>query len=228
MMKLINCVSRAVPMTAIILGGQALFAQDLPIVNPNFDDPSTTSWTQGSAGSSTAITGWTISGGGNAGVGDVSGLSSLFALPPSGTQIGYINPIGLTTVSQTLTTDLQPNETYTLQIDVTGRSDGENPGTGYAVGLYAGGSLLTSVTPETPEYGSWTLLTATFTTGSSVPSDDPLSIEISDWTSGGQLDFSDVTVVDPPAGGGTVPDGGVTAMLLAGSLGALGWLRRKI
>jgi hypothetical protein len=56
---------------------------------------------------------------------------------------------------------------------------------------------------------------------------EPLTIEISDWTAGGQLDFDNVTLTDP-VGAGTLPDGGMTAMLLAGSLGALGWFRRKI
>ena len=220
-----KCMVGAVPITAIILSGQATFGQAVPVVNPSFESPSTGLYTAGAAGSS-AITGWTIGGGGDAGVWNVAGSSSIIAGAADGLQIGYINPLGLTTVSQTLTSDLQSDSTYTLSIDVTGRADGENPGTGYSVGLYAGGDLLASVTPETHGYGTWSDLSATFTSGTVAPG-EPLTIEISDWTAGGQLDFDNVTLTDP-VGAGTLPDGGMTAMLLAGSLGALGWFRRKI
>lgn len=223
-MNIYKGISGAVWLSAIILGGQAAFASDLPIVNPSFESPSTT-LSFGGAGSG-AIPGWTISGSGLAGVWSTVGAP--IGPAPDGTQIGFINGYGsTTTVSQTLTSDLQPNTTYTLNIDVGGRTDGFNPGTDYAVGLYAGSSLLTSVTPETPESGAWTLLTATYTTGSSVTPDEALSISIS--TPETQLDFDNV-VLDPETGDdvGTVPDGGVTAMLLGVSMAGLGWLRRKI
>jgi hypothetical protein len=226
MMKNFMGMSRALSLTAIVLGGQAVFANDVPVVNPSFEDPSTTSYTLGGAGSS-AIEGWDITGGGYAGVWNVSGAGGTIAAAPGGSQIGFINPVGITTVSQTLAADLLPDTTYTVQIEVTGRSDGENPGTGYSVGLYAGGNLLTSVTPETPVYGSWEVLTATYTTDAIVTPDEPLSIGISDWTSGGQLDFGNV-VVDPTSRVSSVPDGGTTALLLGVSLAGLGWIRRKI
>ncbi len=216
-------------LTAIILGGQPMFADNLPVVNPDFQTPLPNQYVSVGGAGSSAIPGWTISGGGSAGVWNVVdyGGSGLVTAPPGGSTVGFIDGNGVTTVSQTLTTDLQPNTAYTLQIDVSGRSDGFGPGTDYSVGLYAGGTLLTAVTPETPEYGSWDVLTAAYTSGANVPSDVPLTVEIS--SPGIQFLFDNV-VVDPDNADRIwpTPDGGTTAMLLGIAMAGMGWLRRKI
>lgn len=179
-MKSFKGIFSGVLLTFIILGQQASFASFIPIVNPSFETPALAA-----GGFNYSIPGWTVSGSAE-GVWNPAGD---MGPPPDGVQVGYIN---YGTVSQTLTTDLLPNTTYTLSIWVGGRYDGYNPGTDYSMGLYGGAALLASVTPVTPLTGSWTDLTATYTTGSSVTPSTPLGISISTPTE--QLDFDDVTL----------------------------------
>ena len=152
------------------------------INNPSFESPVSV---PGFAVSD--ISGWDISG--SAGVWDPIGWG-LTAQADS--QIGWINGWvnAPGTISQTLNATLQPNSTYNLSIQVVGRKDGYNPGTAYSISLYAGSSLLTSVTPVAPTSGIWTQLKTTYSTGGSLISSDPLEIVIS--SSAFQLDFDNV------------------------------------
>ena len=132
------------------------------INNSSFENPSVPgSWNY-------VIDNWNISG--TAGVWDSSGWG---ITAQDGNQIGYIGTgaAGGGTVSQVLTATLQPNSTYSLSIQVVGRPGGYNPGTDYSISLFAGSSLLTSVTPVIPTTYSWTSLVATYSTGASVTSD---------------------------------------------------------
>lgn len=188
------------------------------INNPSFENPSVApgGWTYG-------IDGWVTSG--SAGVWDPSGWGFT---AQNGHQIGFIgdgNGGGADgTASQTLTATLQPNSTYNLSIQVVGRKDGYNPGTAYSISLYAGSSLLTLITPVTPQPGSWTQLKTTYSTGGSLISSDPLEIVIS--SSAVQLDFDNVQLnVTPVPEPSTVIAGAM--LLLPFGVSTLRNLRRK-
>ncbi len=194
-------IAGAVSMASIILGGQATLAQDIAIVNPSFEDPVVGAGgeTIGVAGSTTAITGWDISGNGEAGVWNPSGIyTGILGPVPDGDQVGTINGDGGTSVSQTLNTDLLPYTTYTLSAWVGGRTDGGGQGgifdvgTDYSISLYGGANLLASVTPVDPPAGSWIYLNTTYTTGASVPAATALGISI--FTQATQLDYDDVNL----------------------------------
>jgi hypothetical protein len=66
---------------------------------------------------------------------------------------GNLTPSGVT-VSQTLSTDLVADSTYTLSLAMADRSDTGNPGSGFTVQLFAGSTSLFDVSPT---------LTSTFT-----------------------------------------------------------------
>jgi hypothetical protein len=183
---------------SVVLAGQATFASLITIVNPSFESPSEpNTYSSGGAGNLTAITGWTISGPGSAGVWNLVGTyAGYIATPPDGSQVGYIN--GLATVSQTLGVDLTPNTTYDLSIWVGGRTDNPflNPGSAYSISLLGGANILSSVNPIVPPTGGWTELSTTYTTGPSVTPATPLGIAIT--SIGSQLDFDDVKVTAVP------------------------------
>ena len=205
--------------TFIILGSRETFASFVTIINPSFEDPGLSP-----SGYSSSIPGWTV---GNAGVWNP--WSFEFSNIPDGTQVGYDN-VG--TVSQTLTTELLPNTTYTLSISVGGRADGSNPGTDYAIGLYGGANLLASVTPVRPPTGSWTDLTTTFTSGAIVTPGTLLGISISNLNPPGspfdtQLDFDNVSLTATPVPEPTTIISG-SLMLLPFGASTLRILRRRV
>src|SRR5580700_955890 len=77
-------------LASIILISQVTFAGSIGIVNPSFEIPSVLFETLGYAGSS-AITGWTISGPGQAGVWNPSEYPPAVLTAPVGVQVGYID-----------------------------------------------------------------------------------------------------------------------------------------
>jgi hypothetical protein len=212
-MKFFKKASAAISLASIILGSQATFASLVPIVNPGFENPA-----EPYGGFSLSIPGWT--GGGN-----WYPSAGYFNYIPLGNQAGYLNG---GSSSQTLTTDLEPNTTYTLSIYIGSRLDGINPGTGYSIGLYGGPNLLASITPVAPpsETGTWIQVTKTYTSGPAVPLGELLGITISDTQD--QLDFNDVTLTATSA----VPEpttmiAGALLLLPFGS-GAVRLLRKKL
>jgi hypothetical protein len=201
-MKVMKYLPQLGSLVSILLCGPAALAQNIPIANYSFEDPA-----QGAGGYNAVIPDWNISGG-VAGVWNPLGWGpytfGAFSSIPDGAQVGYINGYGGTTVSQTLAASLLPNTTYTLSIWIGNRGGGLDPGTDYSVGLYGGANLLASVTPASAPLSDWIDLTATYTTGASVPS-ELLGISIS--TPVEQLDFDDVTLTASPAVS-AVPDCG--------------------
>jgi hypothetical protein len=170
----------ALALVASVESGKANLAS-----NGSFEAPITGSWTV------TAPTDWTL--GGSGGVWQPLLYPAAGLGPADGQQIGYLNG---GTMSQDLGVILQPNTTYNLSIEVAGRADGYNPGTGYSVSLYAGspsGTLLTSVTPVTPT-STWTTLTASYSSAI-VPSGDLFVVISSPAT---QFDFDNVVVSAVP------------------------------
>jgi len=80
---------------------------------------------------------WTLTGAG----GSFQPSSAMFSSLPDGSIVAYSNG---GTISQTLSTSLIANTTYTLSVDVGRRFDANL--TNYTIALFAGGTLLDSLT----------------------------------------------------------------------------------
>ena len=185
-MKKFNCISLGALKLVILAAMASLVAGTadaslVPILNSSFEAPVTSSFNSG------PIADWTITG--TAGVWNPSTYPAANLTAEDGMQVGYING---GSVSQVLSSTLQANSTYNLGIYVAGRADGLNPGTAYSISLYAGSTLLTSVTSVAPTASVWTFLTDSYFSGSSSLVGQPLEIVISTPTS--QLDFDNVSL----------------------------------
>jgi hypothetical protein len=167
-----------------MLSTLSALASLVPIGNSSFESPVVSAPPYFNYG---PITDWTVAG--TAGVWNPSTLPSAGLTAEDGVQVGYING---GSVSQVLGSSLQADSTYNLGIYVAGRADGLNPGTDYSISLYAGSTLLTSVTPVAPTTSVWTPLSASYTSGSSGLVGQPLEIVIS--TPASQLDFDNVSL----------------------------------
>lgn len=200
----------SVTLGAVLIASLPATAAALVINNYSFEDP-----VQVPGGYQFAITSWTT--GGSSGVWDPAGawLGTMGPVP-DGKQVGWING---DTVSQTLSDVLLPNTVYTFKIDVGGRTDGLNPGTGYSVSLFAGANLLTAVVPVTPPTGAWTTLTANYATGALVLPGN-LKIEIA-YLGVSQFDFDNVRLDATP-----VPEPGQFAFIAGLGLAAFAGSRR--
>ena len=144
---------------------------------------------------------------------------------------------------QILTTDVQPNTTYTLTANIGTIYTGGNPygdvlelsygATGSGTTFKAGTPLSGFTVKGTqtsgsggyhPAYQSYNQVVFTATTGASVSG--PLAIELGDYGSGshpGLAAFSGLTLTTSPA---AVPEAPTLALLAIGSMALLG-LRRK-
>src|ERR1035438_6240601 len=190
------------------------------------------------------MTGWAINnpGGGSAGIAGSGG--PLGSAPPAGTQYGWIDSSSSAagTVAQQLSTTLAANTIYQLGIFLS-RQNNYDPGSGYSVSLYAGGTitggtlqnngtlvggylsggtLLTSVTSQQLTANIWTPLTATYTSGSSVIAGQNLAIVITmnSHPSITQLAFDDVTLTAANAGPGPANAYKITANTTTPAAGA--------
>jgi hypothetical protein len=185
MKKSSHACSLLAVLVSLASGSASSLAAAVAIDNPSFEDPAQAS----GAYAPGAPTGW--SGGG--GVWNPAG--GVLGPVPDGNQIGFLNAGANGTITQTLPNTLLPNTIYTLSIAVGGRTDGSNPGTDYAISLLAGSTVLASMTPVIPPTGSWTTLTATYTTTGTVL---PGSLQLSIGTQAGQLDFDNVKLNATP------------------------------
>ncbi len=196
-------------------------ATSITILNSGFEAPNTGTI-------SSPPNNWTVFGGG-AGVWDINNFPAGFwmAAAPEGDQIAYVSdapspgsPAGL---SQVLSDFLAANTIYTLSGFVGHPSGGGvdySIGTIYTASLYAGGNFLGSTSGTGPA-GSFTTFNLNFdSTGSAFLG---LALEIRLESNQAQTGF-DAIALDAQS----VPDGGLTLLLLGMSMTGLCWMRRRI
>ncbi|MGD0302150.1 MAG: hypothetical protein ABSE86_34145 [Bryobacteraceae bacterium] len=140
----------------------------------------------GCAYSRSAIPGWTNSG--MSGQFQQGSNTIYFNYIPDGITIAYSNDVG-GTITQTVGTVVEANTTYTLQVDLGLRKDGEDSlGTvELLVGstpVYAGGVA--------PTLGNWSTFTATYTS-QAADIGKPLTIQLT--ATGEQSDFDNVRLI---------------------------------
>jgi hypothetical protein len=188
------------------LTGQA-GATSIPITNAGFESPALTN----GAFQQANILGWSGSGG------VFNPTTAHFpGEAPEGQNTGFSNGQPL---SQTLTIVLAANTTYTLTVLVGDRLDTAFPG--YHVQLLAGSTILSEcATCVTPQNGSFSLVTVTYSTGAS----DPLigqALSIVLGSDGLQTNFDDVRL-------DAVPEPTTIAFLgSGGAVAGVAWCRRR-
>ncbi len=190
----------------------------IPITNPSFESPSCGT----SPPQYCMPTGWTNAGTGYLAEGFLPPSSAWDSLPPGGgSQVAFSNG---GTLTQTLSTDLVADTTYTLSLYVSGRS---GSGTAFSpiIELLAGSSTLIDLTLTNPGGTTptenadgtyaWELWTGTYTSGDIVPSGEALEISLS--SAGIQTDFDEVSLSSADPSG--VPEPAMFALVGAGLLG---------
>ncbi len=202
-------VVRLLVVLSVAVGGMWAGAVPINIVNYSFEDPYCLP-----AGQPLTIhvvcapVGWNAPGGSN---GEAFLPDNIWTSVPQGVQVGYSNGPG-DTLTQTLTTDIAPNTTYTLSVWVSTRVGGAfDP----EIELLAGDSLTSLITLNNSNPGTnlaptlidyegleqytWVDWTATYTTSSSgAVIGQPLEISLG--ADAVQVDFDDVTLTsDDPS-----------------------------
>jgi hypothetical protein len=193
-------------------------AGSIPIVNPSFEDPATSTYTN------TAPTGWTLSGTGG-GVWNINAdpLAFWTAPAPDGNQIGWLSPApgpgGPASFSQVLGADLQADTTYTLSGYVGHPIGyGATTGTVYTVSLLAGTNVLQSISGTGPE-GSFAAFSLTFDSQGSPYVGQALEIELA--SSKAQTGYDAISLTFQ-----SVPEPSGAFLLACGLLGLIGWGRK--
>jgi len=171
---------------------------------------------------------WTVSGGG-AGVWNInaSPLGYWTVPAPEGNQIGYVSsapsPGTPATLSQVLSDSLAANTIYTLS-GFVGHPIGYDSGTLYSSSLYAGGNLLSSMSTTGPD-GTFAPFNLVYNSSGSAFIGQALEIRLE--SSQAQTGFDAISLnAESVSGGGSVPDVGLTILLLGMSLTSLGWIRK--
>jgi hapalindole biogenesis HpiC1 cyclase-like protein/PEP-CTERM motif-containing protein len=178
----------------------------IPVVNGSFDshDAFTTSCVSGCLFNFGPIPGWTASGQ----AGSFEPDPTQFNLPLPGAGIVAYSNGG--TLTQDVGVAVQDNTTYVLTVDIGHRLNYFL--TSYSIALDDGSTPLCS-TPLTSDGsitpGTFAVVTLTCTTGSSVAPGD-LTIVLT--SSGNQIDFDNVSLVDPVA----TPEPSAVILMLVG------------
>lgn len=198
-------------------------AVSVSIVNAGFEDPPTTSFTNG------PVTGWSLGGSGG-GVWNInaSPLGFWTASAPEGRQIGWVSPApapgSFGSLTQGLSDVLIANSVYTLAGSVghpIGYGASANPDTLYTVELIAGSTTLASVSGTGPE-GTFTTFSLNFDSTGSAFVGAALSIRLSSNQAQTAFDAITLDYVD----GHVVPMPTGASLALAG-LSAIGVMRRR-
>jgi hypothetical protein len=194
-----------------------VFANSIPIQNFSFEttNPLTISCGTGCAYNNGPIPGWTTTGGQQ---GSWQPSSAYFSSPvPDGSIVAFSNG---GTISQTLSDSLLANTLYTLSVDVGRRLDGVNV-TNYTISLFAGSTLLNSLTASNGLIPLGTFMDVSFNymSGVTLPAGN-LAIMLS--SAGSQTDFDNVRLTATP-----VPEPSSLALLAAGLGLALFVFRRR-
>jgi hypothetical protein len=215
-------ISLALFLSILVLGftTSSTSANSIPIQNASFEitNPLTTPCGTGCAFNGGPIPGWTTVGGLQ---GTWQPSSAYFTSPvPDGSLVAYSNG---GTISQTLSASLAANTLYTLTVAVGNRLDAvvNNLATTYIIQLFAGNTLLNSITGSntTIPLGTFMDVSFNYLAGVTVPSGN-LSIVLS--SVGPQSDFDNVRLTATP-----VPEPGSLTLLVAGLGLALVMLRRR-
>jgi fibronectin-binding autotransporter adhesin len=182
--------------------------------NPSFEAPATGDggFTSASSGT-TAITGWEITtGAGDAGIFNPTVSQYSAQQATVGAQVAFSNG---RTIRQVLGTNLAPNTTYTLLVDIGDRRDTTVPG--YSLQIVAGGNLLAQATQADFATTDNSFITArvTFTSGASVTSGQALEIRLA--STGAQTNFDNVRLYALSGVAGN--EDTAIALNLAGALG---------
>lgn len=181
----------------------------LPIDNPSFEASSL-----GDGAFTMTVTGWTVTDTTTTGVWNPSAAQSYGGLAPGGSNVAFSNGGAL---SQTLTTAMGANKTYTLSVYVGNRADfAVFPG--YQIQLLAGSTVLAQcVSCVIPTDNTFALVNVSYTTASSVTPGQLLGIRLA--SDGGQVNFDRVQLEN----NNNVPEPG-TLLLLGFGLAGIGFL----
>lgn len=168
-------------------------------------------------------TAWTFSGSGG-GVWNITDFPlGFWTVPaPQGKQIAWLAPAPASPPSslrQTLGDTVVANTKYHLS-GFVGHPIGFNLGTIYTAALYANGTLLASTTGTGPA-GSFINFNLLFDSTGSASVGDLLEVRLE--TNQAQTGFDRIAL-----NANSVPDGGLTALLLAMGMTGLGWMRRRM
>lgn len=183
----------ALPALLLVLAQGVAAATSVPIVNPGFDaDPVADGSFEVSG-----ITGWTTAPGFGQGIYNPT-ASDYFDPIPSGQNVGYSNGTA-GRLSQVLTTKLEANTRYVLEVEIGWNNN--DPFAGYIVRLLADDDTLLAEddSSQRPAQGRFTTSTLVFTTGADHPKLGR-SLKILLTSPGVQANFDDVRLTAEAVG----------------------------